>query len=181
LAFEKIANSQSLNILEIGFGNGAHFKRYFNTFTNANLTGIDFSETMCKVASDCNQQFILNGKLSILYADAKQIALSANLFDYAIAINTIYFWNNPVEYLAEIKRLLKSTGTLLLGYRPPESMRQMSFTKHGFNAYSSKDIENMLLAAGFNKVKHISKTYERKPAFGEVGIFTDIVSIATCD
>ncbi len=166
------------NLLEIGFGNGAHFQRYYGAFPSANITGVDFSQTMCDAAAELNPTAISNGSLTLHCGDALHINAAINTFDIAVAVNTLYFWQPLLDYLKEIHRVLKPGGQLMLGYRPKETMDKLPFTEFGFQKYEPAEIENLLLQAGFASVHQTSNTFMRIPVLGEDIENTDIVAVA---
>jgi cyclopropane fatty-acyl-phospholipid synthase-like methyltransferase len=51
------------NILEIGFGNGKFFDRFFHSANNLTISGLDFSPAMIKEVNYNNRKLIDSGKL----------------------------------------------------------------------------------------------------------------------
>jgi ubiquinone/menaquinone biosynthesis C-methylase UbiE len=41
-------------------------------------------------------------------------------FDKVFAVHTVYFWQAPLDHLAEARRALKPGGRFVLGFRPAE-------------------------------------------------------------
>jgi len=65
---------------------------------------------------------------------------------------------NPERELAEILRVLKPGGLLMLGYRPKTYMKAIPFTRFGFTLYDTAELENVLLKHGFVKINTETKT-----------------------
>jgi len=73
-------------------------------------------------------------------------------FDVCFGINVVYLWENPEKELAEIMRVLKPGGMLMLGYRPKTYMQAIPFTQFGFTLYEISDLEELLSKHGFEKI-----------------------------
>ena len=67
----------------------------------ARYTGVDFSETMVAEAEAFNADLIKAGKARFHLASVEQMPLADGSFDRALAINTIYFWPDPVRTLVD--------------------------------------------------------------------------------
>jgi len=139
-------------VLEIGMGNGAFCKDILQPDATITYTGCDFSETMIAEATQRNQSFVEAGRAAFVLADAQAMPLADASFTKALTINTIYFWQNPAQVLAEIRRVLKPTGTLVIGLRTREVMQMLPFVLYGFQLYSEKEVESLLLNHGFNSI-----------------------------
>jgi SAM-dependent methyltransferase len=102
-----------------------------------------------------NQHAFKHGRYSascLRVAQAPQFLPTRGAFDKALAINTIYFWPNPVADLQELRRVLRSDGRLVLGALAPWSADGRAVFQHGFRLYEQFEIENLLASARFTKV-----------------------------
>jgi ubiquinone/menaquinone biosynthesis C-methylase UbiE len=133
------------SILEIGFGNGKFFEKIFSKAEGLKVTGLDFSETMFKAASENNKEAIANGELTLQFGSSDKLPFPDHSFDKIFCINVIYFWDEPKQHLQEMFRVLKPGGRFYATVRTKESMLKMPFTKYGFSFYES-DIWKKLLA-----------------------------------
>ncbi|MEX0721978.1 MAG: class I SAM-dependent methyltransferase [Balneolaceae bacterium] len=159
LAFEMLDLKAGEQVLEIGFGNGKHFPRFFEAELEIFLTGIDFSEDMCVEARKNNPYLIEEDKLTVHCVDSSSTSLPDQSFDWIVALNVIYFWEPPEKYLNEIQRLLKPGGKLLLGYHPRHSMEDQDFTKQNFTLYEPEELNYVLKENDFIKIQEkINKT-----------------------
>jgi len=145
----KIEDNQS--ILEIGFGNGIFFNKLFSKANNLRLSGIDFSETMLKLAQKNNEEAIVSDVLDLRYGDCDVLPFDNESFDKVFCINVVYFWENPMDNLMEIHRVLKPGGKFYTGMRDKASMEKMPFTQYGFTMYDELSWENVLHRNLFKK------------------------------
>jgi SAM-dependent methyltransferase len=137
-------------ILEIGFGNG----KFLPMLTERVhlVVGIDFSEDMVREAAENNVTAIATGRLELQQASISSIPFPDSTFDKVCTINTLYFWPDPLNDLAEVKRVMKPGGSLYLGIRTKETLGQMTFTAYGFKLYEFDELRKLLESAGFTNV-----------------------------
>jgi len=137
------------SVLEIGFGNGKFFHKLFSRSEKLKVTGLDFSETMYRMAGEFNKEYINQGRLVLQYGSSDQLPFPDSSFDKIFCINVIYFWDQPQLHLKEMFRVLKPGGRFYATVRTKESMLQMPFTKYGFHFYERDKWQALLSATGF--------------------------------
>ncbi|MFM9944424.1 MAG: class I SAM-dependent methyltransferase [Bacteroidia bacterium] len=149
------------SIMEIGFGNGKFFEKIFSRAKNLKIAGIDFSETMVKVAEKTNDAAISDDSLDLWHGDCDVLPFDYNSFDKVFCINVAYFWQNPTDNLMEIHRVLKPGGKFYTGIRHKDSMKYMPFTQYGFTMYDEESWKHQLVKNLFNFIE--VKTIEEPP------------------
>ena len=90
----------------------------YSSFQNEvkfSISGVDFSQAMVEQAKQKFKPEIESGKVSLEVADVRELQFDDNTFDKICTVNTIYFWNEPLLSLQEIKRVLKNDGKLVVG------------------------------------------------------------------
>ncbi|HYG37391.1 MAG TPA: class I SAM-dependent methyltransferase [Cytophagales bacterium] len=140
-------------VLEIGMGNGYLCNEILMESTSATYTGCDFSELMVEEASARNNFWVKNNRASFKLSDASKLPFNADYFDKIFTVNTLYFWEDPVEELNEIKRVLKPGGLFILSIRTKRSMENLPFSKYGFNLYEEQDVLKQLIKVGFSRIE----------------------------
>ncbi len=133
--------------LELGFGEGMVPEMLHQQHEKLHYTGIDFSEEMVNMAT---AKYIPGA--NFMLGEVAQMPFDSNMFDVCFGINVVYFWENPGCELAEILRVLKPGGCLMLGYRPKTYMQAIPFTRFGFKLYETTELENLLNKHGFVKI-----------------------------
>ena len=135
----------SERVLEIGFGPGTDIARASRAA--AFVAGLDHSEAMLRQASQRNRDAIRDGRVELKLGVAGQLPYSDAQFDCVFAINSAQFWKDLPKPLAEIARVLKPGGRVLLAVQPrnkgatEETARQVGF-----------GLSKALTAAGFEDV-----------------------------
>jgi ubiquinone/menaquinone biosynthesis C-methylase UbiE len=160
-AIEKLDPVQGDTILEIGMGNGYFIKDIVNHDPSISYTGIDYSATMVAAAKEWNKEMI-GKQVQVLQGVANNIPFGGDQFTKAIGINILYFWEDPRVELAEIRRVLKPGGKLILGIRPKHAMQKMPFTRYGFTMYSKEELVSLLT----DNLFFVTEAFEvEEPAF----------------
>lgn len=139
-----ISTAKEKQLLELGFGEGIVPEILYQQNKMLHYTGIDFSDEMVNMATAKS----IPGA-SFLLGEVAHMPFESNVFDVCFGINVVYFWENPGRELAEILRVLKPGGLLMLGYRPKTYMQAIPFTQFGFELYETQELENLLAEHGF--------------------------------
>lgn len=140
-------------ILEIGFGNGKMFPKIFAANNELSIYGLDYSKDMVRQAHKNNKAAVKAGKLKLHEGTSDHTPFPAHLFDKIFGINVIYFWDNPMEHLKEIQRILKSNGTFYAIIRDKEAMLAMPFTQYGFHIKETREWLDIFKNSGFTSVQ----------------------------
>jgi ubiquinone/menaquinone biosynthesis C-methylase UbiE len=138
-------------ILEIGHGNAAHVKYLIKKARNLRYTGIDISETMHHEAGRLNQEY--EDQVDFVWYEGKKLPFSDKTFDKIFTVNTVYFWEEPVQYLNEVYRVLKDKGTFVLTFGQKEFMERLPFTQFDVTLYSTLEMEETVSQSRFTRMK----------------------------
>lgn len=141
--------SKEDQVLEIGFGPGKLIYEMAENVTDGVVTGIDFSEVMLGIASKLNQQYISTGTVILRKGDCCSLPFDGESFDKLCTVNTLYFWEDPGKNLAEMFRVLKPKGKIVIGFRDHKQMSNLNLKEDVFSYYSQQDVVEMLAKAGF--------------------------------
>jgi len=152
-------------ILEIGHGNAGHLKSILNKAKNIKYTGIDISETMHKEAENLNKEF--ESQADFVLYEGKKLPFEDQVFDKIFTVNTVYFWEEPVEFLNEIYRVLKDNGTFVLTFGQRDFMEKLPFTQFDFTLYNTDEMEETVAKSHFKRMKISEKEEEVKSKTGD--------------
>ncbi|WP_315055591.1 class I SAM-dependent methyltransferase [Chryseobacterium indoltheticum] len=153
------------HILEIGHGNAGHLKSILNKAKDLTYTGIDISETILKEAQNLNTEF--KDQADFILYEGRKLPFEDEVFDKIFTVNTVYFWENPVEFLNEIYRVLKNTGTFVLTFAQRDFMEKLPFTKFNFKLYNNDEMEELISESRFKRMKISEKEEEIKSKTGD--------------
>ena len=140
--------------LEIGFGSGLFIKKYASHV--ARIAGLDLSEEMVKMARSINKELIESGKAEFIQGNVSSLPWGDSEFSVVVGIETFFFWQEPMDSLMEIYRVLAPGGRLLLemawnkedGLDHTEDVEKMNLT-----FYSADEMTEMLQESGFNEIE----------------------------
>ena len=91
-------------VLEVGIGPGVAIELLSKIATEGFVAGIDHSEEMVKQASKRNAETMQAGRVFLCRASASAPPAFDAPFDKILTINSIHFWNDPVECLGNLQK-----------------------------------------------------------------------------
>jgi SAM-dependent methyltransferase len=113
------------------------------------LTGIDFSKSAIKAALSRNRRFVKNGRMNLICQDMILLPFPDCFFDKAYSINTVYFWKDLNDVMAEIRRVLKPNGLFINALYTNETLDNFSHTEFGYKRFSPDELTKAGQNAGF--------------------------------
>jgi ubiquinone/menaquinone biosynthesis C-methylase UbiE len=142
-------------VLDVGCGTGNLLSLLAESAARVDAcTGIDPAPAMLRVAREKLRASTIRGALVAATAEALPFAPGA--FDTAVSASNLHDWEDPSAGLAEIRRVLRPGGELLLldWHRDPLPMRLlnlgMRITRTGYRRmYARGEVHAMLRGAGF--------------------------------
>ena len=142
---------QTKQLLEIGFGNGAHLPYLFAKAPHLRYTGVERSEPMIADATALNTALMEQGKAVFLHAPTEGLPpLPYECFEVCFTVNTYYFITDLRAYFAQVYSLLKQGGSFVLGAINKQFGERMPFTKEIFTFYTTEQLQELLLSVGFS-------------------------------
>jgi ubiquinone/menaquinone biosynthesis C-methylase UbiE len=153
LMYDHLNVGPKSRVLEIGFGNGKLLTQLLGRV--GRVDGIDISKDMIDLGKQLQADAINEGRLTLCYGSSSSIPFADDTFDAICTANTLYFWKDVPKDLAEMMRVLKPGGRLVIGIRSRHKMEAMPFTAYGFTMYEKEEVAEMLEASGFVNADHI--------------------------
>ncbi len=139
-------------VLEIGFGHGRSIGAAAKLTRGGLVAGVDFSPSMVAMARRRNRTLVDQGLVDLRQGDSLRLPFENNSFDRAWSVHTVYFWDEPVAHMKEVRRVLKEGGRFVLGFRPASEEVRRAFPASVYTFRPADQIRQMLLAAGFHDV-----------------------------
>jgi ubiquinone/menaquinone biosynthesis C-methylase UbiE len=109
-----LSPQQDDTILEIGCGAGYAIKQIIGEYNVKQLVGLDISKTVIQSARFRNRKHISNGKVKFLQGDVKKLPFQDQSFSKIFSIQSIYFWEELPNTFAEIYRVIKPDGAIII-------------------------------------------------------------------
>ncbi|WP_444930966.1 class I SAM-dependent methyltransferase [Microbulbifer sp. SSSA002] len=146
------------SVLEVGPGNGAFVADMINVADNISYMGLDWSSEMVAEAERLNEHLVGLGRAQFQQGNSEQLPFEPQLFDKVLAVHTLYFWENPGDHLAEIRRVMKPDGLFCIAFGDRSFMKDLPFVPFGFALYDQADACELLRSSGFQ----IKNAYQYK-------------------
>ncbi len=96
------------NVLDIACGTGELERMILNVYPNLKIVGVDISEKMLDMAQ------LKLPQLEFVKASASSLPFPDYNFDIVVIVSAFHYFENPVEVLEEIRRILKPKGRLIV-------------------------------------------------------------------
>ena len=164
---ESLGIRQTDTVLEVGFGPGQCIQRATTLASNGMVAGVDFSEMMVMRARGKNAAAVKAGRVALCLGDARCLPYRDSVFDKALGVNVLYFWDDPIAELRELRRVLRPQGTLALYFVDKNDLAKLPMADPSvFRLYDGDEVAALLSEAGFEDVGYQVKRVSR----GETGV-----------
>jgi demethylmenaquinone methyltransferase/2-methoxy-6-polyprenyl-1,4-benzoquinol methylase len=155
-------------VIDVGCGTGFGTEGVRQTTTN--ILGVDQSpHQMAKARERLDERELLGFTLG----DAENLPVQTDSFDAAWSSGSIEYWPNPVAGLAEMRRVVKPGGrVVVVGPYYPDSWIGRRIVDAIMLFYDEAGAEEMFQAAGFEQTRHevIGSKYKDSLAIVSVGV-----------
>ena len=135
-------------VLEVGFGPGFATRLVSEIVSTGLVAGVDHSEVMLGQATRRNAEAIRDGKVDLRLGSASDLPAFNEAFDKIFTINSIHFWNEPVDCLKGLRELLKPGGLIAVTLQPRSRGSTDETAREG-----GQEIAGFLEEAGFSPVR----------------------------
>ena len=110
--YNKIKESSSSNVLDIGFGTGILTTQLYNE--GYKITGIDFSSNMIDIAKDKMPDALL---INCDFSKGLPDEITSSKYDYIISTYAIHHLSDEekIEFIKSLSKLLNINGKILIG------------------------------------------------------------------
>lgn len=115
---------------------------------------IDHSEEMVELSKENNHEYLEDGRLEVLKADAEKLPWGSGVFTACGCANMFFFINNPQAMLSEVFRILKPGGRFSMVTMGNCIIVNMTFGwLYSLKTYSDREMISMLKSAGFSQIR----------------------------
>lgn len=141
-------------VLDIGCGGGRNIANLLKMVPGAKFHGIDLSPQSVQKSIAYNRAAVQRGQVEIREGSVERLPYREEMFDLAIASETIYFWPDLAANFSEVFRVLKPGGTFVIcnEVTDSEAGRKWAAIVNGMRVYSTDRLKVFLAGAGFSEV-----------------------------
>jgi sarcosine/dimethylglycine N-methyltransferase len=159
-------------VINIGCGTGGT-DRYLAQSREANVIGIDFSDTQLREATERAREDGLGNDITYIQSSMTKIPLGGKIADYVLAQESLYYCDRKAEAVKEFGRVLKDNGlvivedTVLKDESARREVKDLYLGRVGANELLTVDeYKKLFHEQGLELVKsadlsrHLAKTFE---------------------
>jgi SAM-dependent methyltransferase len=153
LAVQLLQSRSGEALLEVGYGGGGLLRRLAR-LRPARLVGVDVSAAVPRRIAGAE----------LVRAEAAALPFADGSFDAVVSVSVLHFWSRLEPMLAELGRVLRAGGRLVLVFEPPEALRRWAGHRYGFLLWSEADVVAAAAASGL-ALEERRQGSGRKPDF----------------
>jgi len=179
LAIDALAPGPNDRILELGFGPGWALRTIAARAPGGQFFGIDQSDRMLEQAANINQAAISAGRMQLAKGQFHPLPWIDCTFNKILLVNVAYFFGSDGNDAAEVFRVLKTGGRLVVYVTARETMKKWPFARPDTHrTYDSNDLQHLLENAGFRRSEIKIQTLTLP--FGICGLLATAEKITAC-
>jgi len=155
---QHVSIEKNFSVLDIGCGGGRTIQKLAAVATEGLVCGVDYASGSVAASRSKNARLIESGRVQISEASVSRLPFPDETFDLATAIETQYYWPDPLNDMKEVRRVLKPGGRLVViaetykgGRLDPFKAPAMRLLKS--THLSADDQRELFLSAGFSDVQ----------------------------
>jgi len=149
LVLNQLAVQPTDRVLEVGFGGAALLGKIVQQASGGFVAGVELSEVMVANAQVRFRAELTAGRLEIQQGRVESLPYPNAHFNKACTVNTVNFWPDLALCFAELCRVIRPGGRLILGYPAEQAVRDAGLDQRGFLPYSSDELKTALVAQSF--------------------------------
>jgi SAM-dependent methyltransferase len=155
---EHLTIAKDATLLDVGCGGGRTIHTLATMASERTVYGIDYSSASVAASARTNTAEIRVGRVDVRQGTVSHLPYRDGMFDVVTAIETLYYWPDPVADLREVGRVLKPGGQLLIVAETYKGRRFDSFYRPAMMllraTYLTPDEHReLLISAGFSPVE----------------------------
>ena len=153
--YQHVLSVVSLNkdscMLDVGFGDGRLISRLFLRF-HPMIYGIDLSPDMKRAAEARCASAKRAGKLRLSVGSVCRLPYADDSFDCVTSVNSICFWEDTMEGLRQVRRVLKKGACFCSVVYTRQWLEQLGAVQAGVRLFDREDYIRDGKEAGFSSV-----------------------------
>jgi SAM-dependent methyltransferase len=152
LAIDALAPCPGDQVLELGFGPGWALRTIAARTPGGRVFGVDQSDRMLQQAANMNQAAIAAGRMQLIKGKFSPLPWIDCTFNKILLVNVVYFFDPDGNDAAEVFRVLKPGGRLVVYVTARETMEKWPFAgPDTHRTYDTSELRSFLENAGFQR------------------------------
>ena len=146
-------------VVEVGCGNGGLLGHVLSMAKGMHYTGVEISVEMVEEAKRFNAPFLAAGRAEyvLLGESRSRLPFADGSFDRALSVNTVYFQEDLVGWLGEMRRVLAPSSRLCLSFAERRFMASLPFTQHGFHLVDGDEVAELAARHGLRLLRRLDQ------------------------
>jgi SAM-dependent methyltransferase len=150
LAIDALELQPTDQVLELGFGPGWALRTIAARVNNGQVFGVDQSERMLRQAAKMNQAAVARGQVVLSKGPFSPLPWINSTFHKVLLVNVAYFFDLDGQDMAEVHRVLRSGGRVVIYVTSRETMSRWPFSgPETHRLYDRNQLLELLKGAGF--------------------------------
>jgi SAM-dependent methyltransferase len=150
LAIDALGLEPTDRVLELGFGPGWGLRTIAARVPDGQVFGVEQSDQMLRQATSMNQAAIAKGRVGLFKGPFSPLPWIDSTFNKILLVNVAYFFDSDGEDIAEVFRVLKLGGRIVIYVTSSETMTKWPFARlETHKIYDRKELLDLLEGAGF--------------------------------
>jgi len=150
-AFDQLDLDPEDRVIEVGFGGALMMPQLLERASF--VCGVDRSQDVVDVATRRFANAVHTKRAEFRVGTVEHLPLPGAAFTKALSVHTMYFWQSLEAGAAEIARVLRPRGKVVLGFLPKANMDRMKMPPDIFTSREPDDVLAALHDAGFNETE----------------------------
>ncbi len=152
LAIDALAPGPKDQVLELGFGPGWALRTIAARTPGGKIFGIDQSDRMLEQAANMNRAAIAAGRMQLIKGQFSPLPWIDCTFNKILLVNAAYFFDPGGNDAAEVVRVLKPGGRLVIYVTARETMEKWPFAgPDTHRTFDASELRKLLENAGFQR------------------------------
>jgi ubiquinone/menaquinone biosynthesis C-methylase UbiE len=101
-------------ILDVGCGGGKTVSKLAGMANEGKVYGLDYSDVSVAMARRLNAGWIDKRRVEIREGTVSELPFANDMFEFVTAVETHFWWSDVPAGLREVRRVLKTGGTVLI-------------------------------------------------------------------